>query len=1785
MAGVITNIIKTLFTTSGADDAAGAADRVGRAQTRLGNSSASAGRQFAAQASGMGGLVGAYAGAAATVIALTSAYAALTKAAQAQQTLVGLNALAADSALNGEALLSTVQKITKGQLAMADAAGNINLALSAGFSGKQIEGLSSVALKASRALGRDLTDSMTRVVRGSAKMEAELLDELGIYTKIGPATRAYAASLGVNVTALTEFQRRQAFANAVIAEGQRKFSAISTVVPTTSEKLQAFGATISNITTQITMFIADALAPLASFLTSNLGASFGAVALAATLVFARALSLLQGQIKVFGQGVDAYAGRLSDRILKAGALTTQKLGAARTAIAGISGNVKGTTGIGNDITDLKKIAGERNLNTQELSKANTVLTKRIDNLKTLRAGEMAQVAALKAQRTTLTAGTQAYVDNEKAIARVYSRIQASNKLLTSTRTELAAVTAATNTSAAGFARLGSWAVKATGGALIGVAKLATGMVSLASKAISIVAIFGLVGSAIANAMGKGDEFNALVKKLGSAIKGLFTSSAKTNAKNVFQGTSAAILTSMEATDASLKNIDSFKFKTKFLYVTIDVEKTKEQIVSEVSTIMADLATGNTMNLSDAILTQRTGVSAAGGALGGAVAGAFAGSVIPGIGTAIGAGVGLAVGAIGLGLAGAYSNVGNVKYDPDEKQIEAMKAKFASQLSAYDQPVQDQLAIALSYFQDQYGELAKMDPVVRSMLDTYSQLVIENGKYYKDVFILSDTMKTLGKDAAAVSKNFTFKTGIDDIDYLASATATLGDNKIEFKNFDIDTEAFKNLLESEPITINTIISSVTQKARDTMDDNVINQLTLFSQAVAAKEKAGSSFVDALARTINENAYPAISALYKQYGDLRNLAQNTNIGSAFKTAHGDITVVQADLQRGVDLLLETQRGIQTNSISFDQYTQNITNANAAVVTSIIKLATAYTSLEEAKRLAALAVNTDKADELNKIVAAEQARVDAIEAGIEVAKSSLIIEKARSAELKKQLELQDYLTSITPKAMSDVALGASIASAGSGKELQTQIQYAYAVVEANKSAIGSYNMLSSSLKMLTLDTTQFSQAMSATNQKDLTAALTAANLEVTDLGSGLLKVKDTVTGAEVEVNALDATIAKSADTGLDAMSTISGLMQTLAVDTAKFMNDKLTEYKKLITDAEDIIRQIAAKQIIVKAKFEIDMQNIRDQMASSLEQFKLDKLNLDISLIEAKKDNKAIKPVDAANQINDKQQEILRQQKEILVQQYQRDFLASQRADAILKLEAANAKAEIDAKTKLVTDQIDADTKFITASIDLYNAFILEQYALSQKYITAYVEASNGFIAQLVSVLTTGAASFATAISTEGASTGNAITGGKTGITTTPIDIAGTALSDMALTVAVEAGLAKSAVEEAAEARKTAIEEELQNNLTLSKERRDLLYQNYKQDVALLATRGEIESENAKKRVTDAENDGKEKDKLTGRLASLQSSINGAFENAFTSLYNLAITGNGNIKDIIGGLFQSIAEEVYKQTIATPLANIISNWVTGAINKISPTDFMGSKLSGVVGSAANATGDALLKNSMGDKAVDAGTKAVTQLGSKLSTAMNDASSTINGAALAGAQVVQGAGATLATTTTTSTGVVATANTAGATTLMSSLGPILAVLAVIAAIMALFGGKKGGASKSSVAAEERAKALAQSNTNTFGAIPRMASGGMMRDRVPALLEPGEFVIRKPIARKIGAANLAQMNATGNSAGSSAPTINIKNEGSPKTAEASPPRFDGEKYVIDVIMRDLSTNGPIRRSLRGGAL
>ena len=123
---------------------------------------------------GLGGLVAAYAGAAANIFALQQAFAALQRAAQAETIVRGTKTLALEIGASGQEILNSVKQITQGQLTLEEAAQNTNIALSAGFGSEQISRLTVVSMKASRALGRSLTDAMMRVTRGAAKMEPEL---------------------------------------------------------------------------------------------------------------------------------------------------------------------------------------------------------------------------------------------------------------------------------------------------------------------------------------------------------------------------------------------------------------------------------------------------------------------------------------------------------------------------------------------------------------------------------------------------------------------------------------------------------------------------------------------------------------------------------------------------------------------------------------------------------------------------------------------------------------------------------------------------------------------------------------------------------------------------------------------------------------------------------------------------------------------------------------------------------------------------------------------------------------------------------------------------------------------------------------------------------------------------------------------------------------------------------------------------------------------------------------------------------------------------------------------------------------------------------------------------------------------------------------------------------------------------------------------------------------------------------------------------------------------------
>jgi len=149
-------------------------------------------RDFAQQAQGLGGLVRLYATYAANLFAVSAAYTALSRAQDTANMVKGLDQLGAASGVALGTLSKNLVKAMDGAVSLREAMEATVKASSSGMSSKDIIRMGEAAKKASQALGVDMSDALSRISRGITKLEPELLDELGIFTRIDPAVQAYA---------------------------------------------------------------------------------------------------------------------------------------------------------------------------------------------------------------------------------------------------------------------------------------------------------------------------------------------------------------------------------------------------------------------------------------------------------------------------------------------------------------------------------------------------------------------------------------------------------------------------------------------------------------------------------------------------------------------------------------------------------------------------------------------------------------------------------------------------------------------------------------------------------------------------------------------------------------------------------------------------------------------------------------------------------------------------------------------------------------------------------------------------------------------------------------------------------------------------------------------------------------------------------------------------------------------------------------------------------------------------------------------------------------------------------------------------------------------------------------------------------------------------------------------------------------------------------------------------------------------------------------------------------
>ena len=336
----------------GLDDVGKSARTADRNLKGAAQASSNSTKNFSKMAQGLGGVVvPAYAAFAAQMFALSAAFEFFKRAGNLKVLQAGQEAYASATGVAMRGLAQDIQAATGQQVAFTDASQAAAIGIASGLNTDQLIQLGKAAKDVSAVLGRDVTDSFNRLVRGVTKAEPELLDELGIVLRLEKAKKDYADATGKEAESLTEFERSQAVANAVLEQAESKYSRILEV--TGGGQASAFNQ-LGVALNEVVMTIQKLLLPVAETLAKVLTDAPLLAGAAFTLLLSGPLKAVGFNIKdiaknqqtMLDEAVRGYKAQ-EEAIIKANAALTrgqavaQKHTAGATTTTGIMGKIQG----------------------------------------------------------------------------------------------------------------------------------------------------------------------------------------------------------------------------------------------------------------------------------------------------------------------------------------------------------------------------------------------------------------------------------------------------------------------------------------------------------------------------------------------------------------------------------------------------------------------------------------------------------------------------------------------------------------------------------------------------------------------------------------------------------------------------------------------------------------------------------------------------------------------------------------------------------------------------------------------------------------------------------------------------------------------------------------------------------------------------------------------------------------------------------------------------------------------------------------------------------------------------------------------------------------------------------------------------------------------------------------------------------------------------------------------------------------------------------------------------
>lgn len=189
--------------------------------------------------------------------AVQNVFALVERGAKFTQTKKAFNDLTSSVGADSDLLIEQMQRMSGETLSTSEIMQNASKAMALGLETSKLPELMEISRAAARAFGQDVSFMFDSIVLGIGRQSKLILDNLGIIVSAKTAYEDMSRSLGKNVKELTEAERKQAFMNAAVKQGQDLVKKINISQASQLENIQKLKAEWTDFNDNLAEFLSE----------------------------------------------------------------------------------------------------------------------------------------------------------------------------------------------------------------------------------------------------------------------------------------------------------------------------------------------------------------------------------------------------------------------------------------------------------------------------------------------------------------------------------------------------------------------------------------------------------------------------------------------------------------------------------------------------------------------------------------------------------------------------------------------------------------------------------------------------------------------------------------------------------------------------------------------------------------------------------------------------------------------------------------------------------------------------------------------------------------------------------------------------------------------------------------------------------------------------------------------------------------------------------------------------------------------------------------------------------------------------------------------------------------------------------------------------------------------------------------------------------------------------------------------------------------------------------------